>query len=62
MGFLIARVLLIFLIISCAVCLGAFLVKGDKRYLRLLWQIIKYTFLLLLAAAVFMAVVRIILI
>ena len=60
MGFLIARVLLILLIISCAVCLGAFLVKGDKRYLRLLWQIIKYTFLLLLAAAVFMAVVRII--
>ena len=62
MGFLIARVLLILLIISCAFCLGAFLVKGDKRYLRLLWQIIKYTFLLLLAAAVFMAVVRIILI
>jgi hypothetical protein len=62
MGFLIARVLLILLIISCAVCLGAFLVKGDKRYLRLLWQIIKYTFLLLLAAAAFMAVVRIILI
>ena len=62
MGFLIARVLLILLIISCAICLGAFLVKGDKRYLRLLWQIIKYTFLLLLAAAVFMAVVRIILI
>ena len=62
MGFLIVRVLLIVLIISCAICLGAFLIKGDKRYLRLLWQIIKYTFLLLLLAASFMAVVRIILV
>jgi hypothetical protein len=62
MGLLIARVLLILIIFSCAVCLGAFLVKGDKRYLRLLGQIIKYAFLLLLAAAVVMAVVRIILV
>ena len=62
MGFLIVRVLLIVLIISCAICLGAFLIKGDKRYLRLLWQIIKYTFLYLLLAAAFMAVVRIILV
>ena len=38
------------------------MVKGDKRYLRLLGQIIKYAFLLLLAAAVVMAVVRIILV
>ena len=62
MGFLIARILLILLIFSCAVCLGAFLVKGDKRYLRLLGQIIKYAFLLLLVAAAVMAIVRIILI
>lgn len=62
MGFLIARILLILLIFSCAVCLGAFLVKGDKRYLRLLGQIIKYAFLLFLAAAAVMAIVRIILI
>ncbi len=62
MGFLIVRVLLIVLIISCAICLGAFLIKGDKRYLRLLWQIIKYTFLFLLLAAAFMAVVSIILV
>ena len=59
---LIARILLIFVIFSVAVCLGAYLVKGDKRYLRLLWQILKYAFLLLLAGAVIMAVVRIILI
>jgi hypothetical protein len=62
MGLLIARVLLILIIFLCAVCLVAFLVKGDKRYLRLLGQIIKYAFLLLLAAAVVMAVVRIILV
>jgi hypothetical protein len=62
MDMLIARILLIFVIFSVAVCLGAFLVKGDKRYLRLLWQILKYAFLLLLAGAVIMAVARIILI
>ncbi len=62
MGLLIARILLILLIFSCAVCLGAFLAKGDKRYLRLFGQIIKYAFILLLAAAVVMAVARIILI
>lgn len=59
---LIARILLIFVIFSIAVCLGAYLVKGDKRYLRLLWQILKYAFLLLLAGAIIMAVARIILI
>ena len=59
---LIARILLIFVIFSVAVCLGAYLVKGDKRYLRLLWQMLKYAFLLLLAGAVIMAVARIILI
>jgi hypothetical protein len=62
MDMLIARILLIFVIFSVAVCLGAYLVKGDKRYLRLLWQILKYAFLLLLAGAVIMAVARIILI
>jgi hypothetical protein len=62
MDMLIARILLIFVIFSVAVCLGAYLVKGDKRYLRLLWQIMKYAFLLLLAGAVIMAVARIILI
>lgn len=62
MGLLIARIVLILFIFSCAVCLGAFLVKGDKRYLRLLGQIIKYAFLLLLAAAVVMAIFRIIMV
>ncbi len=62
MGLLIARILLILVIFSCAVCFGAFLVKGDKRYLRLLGQLIKYAFLLLLAAAVVMAAFRIILV
>lgn len=62
MGLLIARVVLILVILLCTLCLGAFLVKGDKRYLRLFGQIIKYAFLLLLAAAAVMAVVRIILV
>jgi phosphate uptake regulator len=59
---LIARILLILVIFSVAICLGAYLVKGDKRYLRLIGQIVKYAFLLLLAGAVVMAIARIILV
>ena len=59
---LIARILLILVIFFVAICLGAYLVKGDKRYLRLIGQIVKYAFLLLLAGAVVMAVARIILV
>ena len=59
---LIARILLILVIFSIAICLGAYLVKGDKRYLRLVGQIVKYAFLLLLAGAVVMAIARIILV
>jgi hypothetical protein len=59
---LIARILLILVIFSVAICLGAYLLKGDKRYLRLIGQIVKYAFLLLLAGAVVMAIARIILV
>ena len=59
---LIARILLILVIFSVAICLGAYLVKGDKRYLKLIGQIVKYAFLLLLAGAVVMAIARIILV
>ena len=58
---IIARILLILVIFSVAICLGAYLIKGDKRYLRLIGQILKYAFLLLLAGTVVMAVGRIIL-
>ena len=59
---LIARILLILVIFSVAICLGAYLVKGDKRYLRLVGQIVKYAFLLLLAGAVVMVIARIVLV
>ncbi|MEN9724648.1 MAG: hypothetical protein RLZZ98_157 [Pseudomonadota bacterium] len=59
---LIARILLILVIFSVAICLGAYLLKGDKRYLGLIGQIVKYAFLLLLAGAVVMAIARIILV
>ena len=59
---LFARILLILVIFSVAICLGAYLVKGDKRYLRLVGQIVKYAFLLLLAGAVVMAIARIVLV
>ena len=59
---LFARILLILVIFSVAICLGAYLVKGDKRYLRLVGQIVKYAFLLLLAGAVVMVIARIVLV
>ena len=59
---LVVRILLILIIFLLAISLAAYLVKGDKRYLKLMVQILKYAFLLLLAGAVVMAVVRIILI
>ena len=37
-----ARILLLLLIIVVVICYGVYLIKGDKRYLRLLGQIIKY--------------------
>jgi hypothetical protein len=58
---LIARIFLILVIFSVAICLVAYLFKGDKRYLRLIPQILKYAFLLLLVGAVLMAIGRIIL-
>jgi hypothetical protein len=37
-----ARILLLLLILVVVICYGAYLIKGDRRYLRLLGQIIKY--------------------
>ena len=37
-----ARILLLLLIIVFVICYGAYLIKGDRRYLKLLGQIVKY--------------------
>lgn len=42
------RVLLLVGILVFVFCYGAYVIKRDKRYLRLLWQIAKYAFLLYL--------------
>lgn len=37
-----ARILLLLLILIFVICYGAYLIKGDRRYLKLLGQIVKY--------------------
>ena len=53
------------LFIAFAAIVGAaalYLVKRDRRYLRLLGQVVKYTLLLLLAVLLFFAFERLVLI
>jgi len=58
---LVLRLLLMLGLISVAVSLGVYFLSGDKRYLRFTWQIIKFTFVLLMVAAAIVAMGRIIL-
>ena len=58
---LVLRFLLILTLVAVAVTFAIYLLSGDKRYLRLCWQIVKFTLVLLLVAGVVFAVGRIIL-
>ena len=58
---LVLRLLLVLVLISVTVSLCVYFLSGDKRYLRFSWQIIKFTIVLLFAAAVIFAMGRIIL-
>jgi hypothetical protein len=58
---LVFRLLLILGLISLVVSLAIYFLSGDKRYLKFSWQIIKFTLVLLLIAAVLIAMGRIIL-
>ena len=58
---LVLRFLLILTVVAVAVTFAIYLLSGDKRYLRLCWQIIKFTLVLLLVAGVVFAMSRIIL-
>ena len=58
---LVLRFLLILTLVAVAVTFAINLLSGDKRYLRLCWQIVKFTLVLLLVAGVVFAVGRIIL-
>lgn len=55
------RLLLILGLITVAVSLVVYFFSGDRRYLRFSWQLIKFTAVLLFAAAVVIAIGRIIL-
>ena len=58
---LVLRFLLILTVVAVAVTFAIYLLSGDKRYLRLCWQIVKVTLVLLLVAGVVFAMGRIIL-
>ena len=58
---LVLRFLLILTVVAVAVTFAIYLLAGDKRYLRLCWQIVKFTLVLLLVAGVVFAMGRIIL-
>ena len=57
---LVLRFLLILTVVAVAVTFAIYLLSGDKRYLRLCWQIIKFTLDLLLVAGVVFAMGRIV--
>jgi hypothetical protein len=48
-------------IIAVLVCLAAFVVTRHRGYLRLAWQIIKFSAVIAIAAALFFLITRIIL-
>ena len=58
---LVLRFLLILTLVAVAVTFAIYLLSGDKRYLRLCCQIVKFTLVLLLVAGAVFAVGRIIL-
>ena len=55
------RLMVVLGVISVAVSMGIYLLSGDKRYLRFSWQIVKFTLVLLLIAALVIFMGRIVL-
>ena len=58
---LVLRLLLVLGLIAVAVSLAVYFISGDRRYLRFSWQLVKFTLVLLVVAAVVFAMGRIIL-
>ena len=58
---LVLRILLILGVISVAVSLGIYVISGDKRYLKFIWQLVKFTLVLILVVALVIAMGRIVL-
>ena len=57
---LVLRFLLLLTLVAVAVTFAIYLLSGDRRYLRLCWQIIKFTLVLLLVAGIVFAMGRIV--
>jgi hypothetical protein len=55
------RLLLFLALAAIAVAAGLYLLKHDRRYLRFIGQVVKYTVVLLLGALVFYAFERLLL-
>jgi len=58
----VVRLLLFFALAAIAGAAVLYLVKRDRRYLRFIGQVVKYTLLLLLAVLLFFAFERLVLI
>ena len=54
------RLLLLFAFATIAGAAALYLIKRDRRYLRFIGQVLKYTLLLLLGALLFYAVQRLV--
>ena len=57
---LVLRFLLLLALVAVAVTFAIYLLSGDRRYLRLCWQVIKFTLVLLLVAGIVFAMGRIV--
>lgn len=56
------RLLLFLALAAIAVAAGMYLLKRDRRYLRFIGQVVKYTVILLLGALAFYALERLLLV
>ena len=56
------RLLLFFALATIVIAATMYLFKKDRRYLRFIWQVIKYTIMLLAGVLVFYAFERLILV
>lgn len=55
------RLFLVIALVAVTVSIGVYLLSGDRRYLRLSWQLVKFSAVLLLIGGVLFALGRIIL-
>jgi len=57
----VVRLLLFLALISIGVALALYLIRRDRRYLRFVWQVVKFTVFMLIAIFVWIAAERLLL-